>query len=153
MTEPERLADQLRRAMEGGAWHGPAVLEALAGVSAAQAAARPAIGTHSIWQLVLHLGGAYRLVLRRLRGDATPLAPDEDWPPVAEPSEDNWRAAIAELRALNAEAREAVAGFDPARLDKPLVPDPSYTAYTQFVGLTQHDLYHAGQVALLKKGG
>ena len=151
MTELERIEDQMRRALEGGAWHGPAVLELLAGVTAAQAHARPIAGAHSIWELVLHLASAYRLVLRRLAGDARPLSPDEDWPPVPEPTEANWRAAVAALRQVNAEARRAVAAFDAARLDQPLVADPPYTAYVQFIGLTQHDLYHAGQVAILKR--
>jgi hypothetical protein len=44
-----------------------------------------------------------------------------------------------------------VIGFDPGQLDAPLVADPPYSAYTQFVGLTQDDLYHAGQIALLKR--
>src|SRR5262249_47343799 len=87
-------------------------LELLAGVTAAQAHARPIPGARGIWELVLHLGGAYRLVLRRLRGDATQLAPDEDWPPVPESSEANWAAAVAALRSLNAEVRRA-GGGDP----------------------------------------
>ena len=41
--------------------------------------------------------------------------------------------------------------FPRERLDEPLVPEAPYTAYTQFVGVTQHGLYHAGQMALLKK--
>src|SRR5215470_8593899 len=108
MGELERIEDQLRRGLEGGAWHGPAVLELLAGVTPAQARARPIPGAHTIWELVLHLGGAYRLVLRRLRGDAAPLAPEEDWPPMPEPSAGNWRAAVEGLRALSTEARRAV---------------------------------------------
>jgi hypothetical protein len=152
MGERERIEDQLRRGLEGGAWHGPAVLELLAGVIAAQAHARPIPGARGIWELVLHLGVAYRLVLRRLRGDATQLAPEEDWPPVPEPSEANWAAAVEGLRSLNAEIRRAVIGFDPGQPGAPLVADPPYSAYTQFVGLTQHDLYHAGQIALLKRG-
>lgn len=151
MGELERIDDQLRRAMEGEAWHGPAVLELLAGVTPDQARARPIPGVRGIWELVLHLTGTYRLVLRRLDGDPTPLAPAEDWPPVPEPTAENWRAAVAELRALNDRVRRRVAGFDPARLDRPLVADPPYPAYTQFVGLTQHDLYHAGQIAVLKR--
>jgi DinB superfamily len=135
MGELERIEDQLRRGLEGGAWHGPAVLELLAGVTAAQAHARPIPGARGIWELVLHVGGAYRLVLRRLRGDATPLAPDEDWPPVPVPSEANWTAAVEGLRSVNAEVRRAVIGFDPGQLDAPLVADPPYSAYTQFVGL------------------
>lgn len=151
VDELRRIADQLRRAFEGEAWHGPAVLEVLAGVTPAQAHARPIPGAHTIWELTLHYSGAYRLVLRRLKGDATPLASEEDWPPVPEPTAENWRAAVEGLRALNEDARRAVAGFDPNRLDQPLVADVPYTAYTQFIGLTQHDLYHAGQIAFLKR--
>ena len=151
MGELARIEVLLRQAMAGGAWHGPAVLELLSGVSHDQANARPIPRAHTVWELVLHLGGAYRLVLRRLRGDAAALAPDEDWPPVPDPTEDNWRAAVDELRALNEQIRRAVAGFDPGRLEEPLVPDPPYSAFTQFIGLTQHDLYHAGQIALLKR--
>ena len=149
--EIARIEDQLRRALEGGAWHGPAVLELLDGVTAEQARAHPIAGAHSIWELVLHLGGAYRLVLRRLRGDGAPLAPDEDWPALPPPTEEHWRNSIATLRELNEEARRAVARFAADRLDQPLVADPPYTAWVQFVGITQHDLYHAGQIALLKR--
>jgi hypothetical protein len=73
--EMERLEDQLRRSFEGDAWHGPAVLEVLAGVDAGQAAARPIADGHCIWELVLHLAGTYRLVLRRLGGDGAQLLP------------------------------------------------------------------------------
>src|SRR5688500_178990 len=99
--ELSRIEEQLRRAMEGGAWHGPAVLELLHDVTAAQARHHAIPGAHSIWELTLHLTGAYRLVLRRLRGDATPLADAEDWPPVPEPTDENWRAAVAVVRELN----------------------------------------------------
>jgi hypothetical protein len=47
--------------------------------------------------------------------------------------------------------RQAVLAFDSGRLDEPLVAVPSYAAYTQFVGITHHDLYHAGQIVLLKR--
>ncbi len=76
--EARRLEEQLRRALEGKAWHGPSVLESVAGVSAEQAAAHPVPGAHSIWELVLHLGTDYSLVLRRLAGNGRPLSPAED---------------------------------------------------------------------------
>jgi uncharacterized damage-inducible protein DinB len=150
-SELARIDEQLRTAIEGGAWHGPAVLELLAGVTPEQASAHPIAGAHSIWELVLHLGGTYRLVLRRLRGDGTAIAPEEDWPPVPDTTAESWQATIDALRALNEEARRAVSHFAEERLDQPLVADPPYTAYVQFIGLTQHDLYHAGQIALLKR--
>ena len=78
-AELSRLDEQLRRALEGEAWHGPSVLETLEGVSAEQAAAHPLAGAHSIWELVLHLSGDYSLVLRRLGGDGRQLTESEDW--------------------------------------------------------------------------
>jgi uncharacterized damage-inducible protein DinB len=151
VADRARIADQLRRALEGDAWHGPAVLELLHGVNSTHAGAHPIPGAHSIWELVLHLTATYRLVLRRVQGDGTPLSPEEDWQSPGPPTEDRWREAVDALRSLNEEARRTVAAFPSERLDQPLVASPPYTAWVQFVGLTQHDLYHAGQIALLKR--
>jgi uncharacterized damage-inducible protein DinB len=149
--EIERIEMQLRRSFEGGAWHGPSLLETLAGVTPEEAHAHPVRGAHSIWELALHLEGTYRLVLRRLQGDDAQLTPDEDWPPVPAPTGAAWSEAIETLRELNKRIRGAILAFRPDRLDEPLVAEPPYTAYVQFVGITQHDLYHAGQIAILKR--
>ncbi len=150
-TELQRIEEQLLRAFERDAWHGPAVLETLQGVSAEQAHARPIAGAHTVWELVLHLSGTYRLVRRRLGGDGSPLTPAEDWPSMPAPTEANWRETVRTLRGLNHDVRAAVRTFPPERLDQPLVAAAPYSAYTQFIGLTQHDLYHAGQISLLKR--
>src|SRR5215212_4376593 len=100
-TELSRLEEQLRRALEGEAWHDPSVLEALEGVSAEQAAAHPIAGAHSIRGLVLHLCGTSDLVLRRLGGDGRQLAESEDWPSVPEPSAENWSDSLSALKRLN----------------------------------------------------
>jgi uncharacterized damage-inducible protein DinB len=149
--EVERIETQLRLSFEGAAWHGPSVLEALEGVTAEAADAHPIAGAHSIWELVLHICAGYRLVLRRLAGDDRQLTSEEDWPAVGVPTAAAWLAALRDLRELNGELRRAVLKFDPERLDEPLVAQPPYTAYTQFIGMTQHDLYHAGQIVLLKR--
>jgi uncharacterized damage-inducible protein DinB len=150
-TELGRIDAQLRLAFEGGAWHGPAVLEVLDGIGAEAASAHPIATAHSVWEVVLHLGGAYGLVLRRLQGDGTQLTREEDWPAAGAATADRWRETVQTLHELNDELRRAVRGFSPARLDAPLVAEAPYTAYTQFIGITQHNLYHAGQVALLKR--
>jgi hypothetical protein len=118
--ECRRLAAQLQAAMEGPAWHGPAVLELLRDVSAAQAVARPIPNAHTIWELALHLQGAYRLVLRRLRGEPERFTEADDWPPLpAEPGEVEWGETLAELLRLNGEVRDE-ARTTPKRLDEPL---------------------------------
>jgi uncharacterized damage-inducible protein DinB len=127
------------------------VREALDGIDATRAAARPIAGAHSIWELVLHLGATYGIVLRRVAGESAQLAPEEDWQQVPEPTESNWRATVDRLGALNQELRAVVRRFPAERLDEPLVPNPAYTAITQFIGISQHDLYHAGQIVLLKR--
>ncbi len=150
-TEGNRLEEQLRRALEGEAWHGPSILELLAGVSSAQAASRPIAGAHSIWELVLHLRSDYDLVLRRLAGDGRQLTAAEDWPACPASTEENWQQTVLELKRLNKKLRQAVQDFPVERLDDPLVPGVPYSAYMQFIGVTQHNLYHAGQIALLKR--
>ena len=149
--EIERIETQLRLSFEGAAWHGPSVLESLDGITAQAAYEHPIAGAHSIWELVLHLSAGYRLVLRRMHGDDRQLTTEEDWPSVGEPTPAAWQEAIRALRELNGELRRAVLDFDAERLDEPLVAEPPYTAYTQFIGMTQHDLYHAGQIVLLKR--
>lgn len=147
---PARLEDQLRRALEGEAWHGPSVLESVAGLSAAQAASHPIAGAHSIWEIALHLRTDYDLMLRRLAGDGCPLTSAEAWPACPAPTEENWRQTVLDLERLNKRLRQAVRDFPDERLDGLLVSEVPYTAYTQFIGVAQHHSYHAGQIALLK---
>jgi heme-degrading monooxygenase HmoA/uncharacterized damage-inducible protein DinB len=127
------------------------VLETLAGVSHEDAAAHPIEGAHSIWELALHLSSDYRLVLRRLTGDGRQLTKEEGWPAPLEATKEAWAETLEELRRLNQELRSAVRGFPSERLDDPLVSSVPYTAYTQLIGITQHGLYHAGQMAILKR--
>ena len=151
MSEVERIQDQLKRAFEGPAWSGPSVLEALEGVSATRAARRPIRGAHSIWEITFHIGVWEDVVRRRALGERYNPSDAEDWPAVRVKSPAAWAAAIRKLRAGHAALREVVATFEDARLDQPLVPGGS-SAYVQFHGAAQHDLYHAGQIAVLKKG-
>ena len=147
----QAIADQIRRSLEGDSWHGPAVLEALEGVTAMDAAARPVPDAHTIWEIVRHLAATYRLVVRRAGGESIRLTPGEDWPPIADESPDAWDRAVHELRWRNAELRNAVLQFPENRLNHPLVVSTPATALTQFVGIAVHDAYHAGQIVLLRR--
>lgn len=151
-TETARIRRQLEQAFDGGAWHGPSVREILAGMDARVASVRPVPGAHSIWEIVLHLVATQRVLLRRLDGDAEAidLPHAEEWPPVADPSEAGWRETHERLVAGETALRERIAGFPPDRLDEPLIPGGS-SAYNNFHGYVQHNLYHAAQIGLLKK--
>jgi len=147
--ETEILADQIKRAFWGESWHGPSVCEVLAGVSAEDAAAHPVADAHSIWEIVLHMSSGYRLVLGRVRGAAAKHVEEEAWPPVAEVSQDTWRKTQQTLEEPNQLLQSEVRTFPVERLSRELGSE--FSAYTQFIGAPQHDLYHAGQIAILKK--
>ncbi len=153
MTEATRIADQLRRAFGGEAWHGDSVFEILDGVTAAQAAAHPIKNAHSIWELVLHIAAWDGAVLRRLGGVAVELSDAENFPQVTDASETAWRTALARVRRVHEELVAAVATLLESRLYE-MVPGKEgahYTFYYMLHGVAQHELYHAGQIALLKK--
>lgn len=150
MTESQRIQDQLKRSLEGPAWHGPALLELLGDVTPQQAAARPLAQAHSIWELVLHIAAWVQIALRRLNGDAPEVSPDQDWPPITETGESAWAAALAGLRKAHAELLERINRIDDSHLGD-IVPGQRYSVYFMLHGVVQHNLYHGGQIALLKK--
>ena len=153
MSETARLADQIGRAFEGEAWHGDSINEILAGVDAKTAAARPVPDAHSIWELVLHIAAWDRVTIRRAGGEAVTLSDEQNFPALKDASEAAWQKALALLRDTHAELVKTVAAFPDSRLQE-LVPGKKqayYNFYYLFSGIVQHELYHAGQIALLKK--
>ena len=151
MSETKRIIDQLRRAFEGPAWHGPSVSELLKGVDAEQAARHPIAGAHSIWEVVYHIAAWERAGRQRiLEFNAVELPDEVDWPPVTDTSPKAWAAAQEELRKTNTSLQEAIAALTDKDLER-VIEGAKYSAYFLLHGVVQHDLYHAGQIALLKK--
>lgn len=149
MSETKRIAGQLRRTQQGAAWHGPALAELLKGVDGALAERKPLSGAHSIWELVLHVTVWQAAALRAVKGDTMPdLAGVDDWP-VTGHTEQDWRDAVERLERVNEELVAALATFPDERFsDK--VPGRDYSFYYLLHGVVQHNLYHAGQIAILK---
>lgn len=152
MTEFDRILDQLKRAFEGPAWHGPSVRELLDGVTAEQAHARPLTHAHSIWELVHHIAVWEDVGRRRLEGDPAevPISSPEDWPPAEDASDAAWEQAKAALERGHQALVDAISRVPESRLDEPILEGKS-TVYVTLHGVIQHDLYHAGQIAILKK--
>ncbi len=153
MTESFRLADQIRRAFEGSAWHGDSILELLAGVNAKTAAARPIKDAHSIWELLFHIGAWDDAVTRRAGGTAVTLTDQQNFPAVSDTSEAAWGQTIESTKKIHHELIRAVAAFPDSRLMEqvPGKTEKYYNFYYMFSGIVQHELYHAGQIAVLKK--
>ena len=149
-SESALIADQLRRAFEGDAWHGPALLELLQGVNAATAAAKPVGNAHSIWELVLHIAAWDAAALRRLSGEKTQLTGEANFPAVPKPTEAAWRNGVARAKRTHERLVKTVGSLSESRL-RERVPGKKYDFYHLLHGVAQHELYHAGQIAILKK--
>jgi uncharacterized damage-inducible protein DinB len=145
-----RIQELHKQAFEGGAWHGPALLELVEEIHVDHAAAKPIAHAHSIWEIVLHIAAWQDAVLKRLNGEAVDLNGDQDWPPVNDNSEGAWDEAIERLKTGHQKLAQKIAALTEADLLNK-VPGRDHTVYTTVHGLIQHNLYHAGQIAILKK--
>jgi uncharacterized damage-inducible protein DinB len=152
MTEIDRILDQLNRAFAGPAWHGPSIKELLNGVTAEQAHQRPLTNGHSIWELVHHIAVWEDVGRRRLEGDPAevPISSPEDWPPAEDVSEAAWERSKASLERGHQALVAAILRVPESRLNEPILEGKS-SIYVTLHGVIQHDLYHAGQIAILKK--
>jgi uncharacterized damage-inducible protein DinB len=119
-------------------------------VTAEQAAAKPLAEAHSIWEIVLHIAAWEEGALRRLAGDRAELSTEEEWPPVSDTSEAAWHKTLELVEQNHLRLRKALSSLDDSRLPEPIV-DGMSSVYATLHGVIQHNLYHAGQIALLKK--
>jgi hypothetical protein len=152
MNESQRLASQLGRALNGGAWHGPSWREALDGLTRAEATRRPIPAAHNIAEIVVHAATWHDVVRRRLIGEVQQVADDEDWKPAMLPDDAAWSAAIARLNETGEALKQEIERFPAERLLE-IRPGVDDTWFGLILGELQHVLYHAGQVGILRKAG
>ncbi len=147
-----RIADQLRRAFAGDAWHGPSLKKLLADVTPEEAEAHPIASAHSIWEIVSHIEVWTQAAAQAVQGVPMPkiVGTDKDWPPVTDAKADAWAKALDRLFQASRQLSQAIEGFTDERLQE-TVPGRQYNFYYLFHGVVQHSLYHGGQIALLKK--
>jgi uncharacterized damage-inducible protein DinB len=150
MSETEFIADQLKAAFDGEAWHGPALTETLDGVDSKSAAAHPIPEAHSIWELVLHLTTWERVISRRIQGEAFMPSDGENFPPVRQATDSAWREAVQTLQRTHADLILRVSAMKEEQLND-RVPGKDYDLRFMLTGAVQHAAYHGGQIALLKK--
>jgi uncharacterized damage-inducible protein DinB len=150
MDEVRFIRDQIRTTFDGRSWHGPNIRNALDGVDLAQARAKLLEERHSIWELVNHINYWMGETLNVLRGGSIPKMEEvDDWPPMGGTAEE-WEASKAALDRTVNQLLDALVGFGEERLME-LVPGRDYTYRTLLHGTLHHNLYHAGQISILKK--
>ena len=150
MSQIDFVIDQLKRAYDGEAWHGPALMETLNGIDAKTAAAHPIPTSHSIWELVLHVAAWEQVVTRRIvHGKELTLSDDENFGHIKTHDEAAWRQAVQILEKSHS---ELIAAVSSARVPaKRARPGKDYDIVFMLMGTAQHAAYHGGQIALLKR--
>ena len=126
------------------------MLELLEDVDAGTAAARPLADVHSIWELVMHVEVWDEVAMVRLGGKKCQPTGTDNFPLVPKVTEAAWRKAVTEAKRAHDTLVKTVAALPDARL-RERVPGKRYDFYHMLHGIAQHELYHAGQIAILKK--
>lgn len=150
MNHGELAADEIRRALRGPAWHGSSLHELLAALSPEEAIQRPIPTAHNIWELVLHITSWSNIVLRRITGGQVEPYEDEDWPVPGEMTAEQWDGDREALAESHERLTEVVAGLS----DEDMLagaPKSANSVAVMLHGVAQHDAYHGGQIALLRK--
>ena len=146
-TETSRVVRLIEKTFEKSPWYGPSMMDVLSEVSEDQARLR--VGqTHSILELVLHMTSWRIFTTRRLQGDNEFEVDNQS----NFPTEGKWTEALAELKESQTELLVAARAFPDGRLGD-LVPSKvhKYTYHTLLHGIVHHDIYHLGQIQLIKK--
>jgi hypothetical protein len=155
----EELLHLVDEAFDTKAWHGPTLRGALRGVTAGQAAWRASRGSHNIWELTIHAAYWKYAVRRMLTSDkrGSFARTGSNWFPrpsdpgaAAQPEERAWQAEVKLLAAEHRQLRASIAGLTPDALGRRVARKP-YTVGFVVRGIAAHDLYHAGQIQLLKR--
>ena len=151
MTTHALLLHQIDTAFDKKAWHGPTLKGVLRGVNEELASWRPAADRHTIWELMIHCAYWKYTVRRRITGEKRGgfSLNGSNW--FERPSGDaNWKAELKLLTATHRSLREAVENIDVGLLDT--IPTGSTHTLAQLIaGIAAHDLYHAGQIQLMKR--
>jgi len=152
-SEINILLHLIDQAYDKKAWHGTNLRGSIRGLSIEQALLRPAPERHNIWEIVVHAAYWKYIVRRRTLGEkkgSFPLKGSNWFPRDGGLTEKDWRDDIALLEETHRLLREAIAALKPK--DLPVIPSGSKVSNLAILhGIASHDLYHTGQIQLLKR--
>ena len=147
------LLQLLDQAYDKKSWHGPNLRGSLRGLTALQAAFRPSSERHSIAEIALHAAYWKYVVRRRLLNEkrgSFPLKGSNWIKPPSPLTESEWARCLALLESVHQSLRAAIADLKPSDLSR-AAANSKVTNCMLIEGIALHDVYHAGQIQLLKR--
>jgi uncharacterized damage-inducible protein DinB len=145
MSDIKEIGALVKRVYNGKPWHGPSITDVLNDIDQTKAAKKIG-GSHSIIQLVLHMVAWRTFVTRRLLGDsAFELTEADNFPETTD-----WATAVQKLAKSQHELLKAIDTANDSLLHEK-VNNRKYDFYVLLHGIIHHDIYHLGQIQLIKK--
>jgi uncharacterized damage-inducible protein DinB len=157
MSVRSNLSQQLLTVWNGDPWYGPSSSSVFAGITADEALAHPLPGTHGIWEILMHMIAWTEETTSRVNGGDARTPARGDWPAVSGSTQDEWINAQKELLAARKALLEAIEKSHEESMHLPVPKKgetshgPPLTRSHTVSGLAEHDVYHLGQISLLKK--
>jgi hypothetical protein len=147
------LLEVVDQAFDHKSWHGTTLRGSLRGLTPVEALWRPDRDRHNIWELTLHAAYWKYAVRRRLAGEGVGSfeRKPSNWPAIPEPADASaWKRDVAFLESEHRKLREVIRGLSSAELNL-RSPRGVWTYAEEIHGIAAHDLYHTGQIQLIKR--
>jgi uncharacterized damage-inducible protein DinB len=151
--ELKLLLEIIDQAYSRQAWHGPNLRGSIRGLRASEAAWRPGANRHTIYEIVVHAAYWKYAVRRRILGEkrgSFPLKGSNWFPCPARLTAAQWLDAVHLLEEQHRAMRKVISTLPPSVLHRKS-PGSKHTHATLIYGIASHDVYHAGQIQLLKR--
>ena len=150
MNKTEALIDQLKTTYNRRSWHGPSLMEILKDVDHVHAQRRPLYGRHTIWEIVDHMTAWNTVPIMTLLSGVYPeMPPEKDWPPMGD-TEEEWQESIQKLGESVNVLTTAISKMSDKKYDE-VINGKDYDYNIMLYGVLNHNLYHMGQLSILKK--
>ena len=153
MQESKQIKDALRHLYEGEVWHGPSIKEILVDMTSQDAIKRVTLKSKNIAEYLVHITNWRIFALEKLTGGDSYdiiLNSEADWSVINSLDEKSWEEILQNYEEAQTELLEVVDTYTNAKLEA-IVPSRKYTFYTLLHGVIHHDIYHSGQMMMLKR--
>jgi len=155
MSTAEQLEQELTKVLSGQPWYGLPIYDILSQVTFETAYEKPVKGGHTIAEIILHMLSWTEEVLDRLNEKPASLPLSGNWPETDAPDEQKWQMWIDDLKLVNVNLVKTIRDFPEEKWNELIIDEREGqhpTTYKELVeGFIQHQIYHAGQIALLNR--
>jgi len=154
MKTGEKLVKEFEDILSGGPWYGDPIYKILDRITFDSAYEKPIPAAHNVAEILLHMLSWTEEVMDRMNGMTASTPSSGDWPDPGAPDEQKWQLWVEDLKLVNFNLIKIIRDFPDEQWDDKIDDKRGYepTTYEELIhGFFQHQIYHAGQIALLVK--